>query len=165
MIKTVLVCDLGWGLCPEVSDPAQYREIVRQVRLFLGGKNEDLIEDLKKKMAEESERLNFEAAARSRDQIGYVEKVIDRQKTVSHDFLDRDVVGFCPRGPAVVISLLFVRGGKILGGRGFTFPPPSFPMKRSSAAFSGNTTAPANSFPGRFYSPRRLRIKPFWSNG
>jgi excinuclease ABC subunit C len=123
------------GLCPEVNDPAQYREVVRQVRLFLGGKNEELIEDLKKKMAGESERLNFEAAARIRDQIGHVEKVIERQKTVSRDFIDQDVVGFCPRGPAVVIYLLFVRGGKLLGGRGFTFPPSELPDEEIIGSF------------------------------
>ena len=127
--------DAERGLCPEVNDPVQYREVVRQVRMFLAGKNEDLIESLRKKMTEESERLNFEAAARIRDQIGHIEQVIERQKIVSHDSLDQDVVGFFPRGPAVVIYLLFVRGGKILGGRGFTFPPAELPDEEIIGSF------------------------------
>jgi excinuclease ABC subunit C len=148
------------GLCPEVSDPAQYRQIVRQVRLFLGGKNEDLIEDLKKKMAEESERLNFEAAARIRDQIGHVEKVIERQKTVSHDFLDQDVVGFGPRGPAVVIYLLFVRGGKILGGRGFTFPPSELADEEIIGSFLRQYYRAGKFIPRQILIPRAIADQP-----
>ena len=68
------------GPCCGKIDRDQYLKIVDQVRLFLEGKNRDLVESLKKKMEEESERLHFEAAAKIRDQIEYIEHVIEKQK-------------------------------------------------------------------------------------
>jgi len=62
--------------------------------MFLEGKNKDLVESLKKKMEEESEQLRFERAAKIRDQIEYIEHVIEKQKIVSTDFVDQDVIGF-----------------------------------------------------------------------
>jgi excinuclease ABC subunit C len=108
-------------------DPARYRETVHQVRMFLEGRNEELVESLKKKMEEDSSRLNFEAAARIRDQITHIEKVIEKQTAVSTDFIDRDVLGIFRGEEGMAVYLLFVRGGKLLGGKGFFFPPSELP--------------------------------------
>ena len=148
--------DVERGLCPEVNDPVQYREVVRQVRMFLAGKNEDLIENLMKKMTEESERLNFEAAAGIRDQIGHIQQIIERQKIVSRDSVDQDVVGFCPRGPAVVIYLLIVRGGKILGGRGFAFPPAELPDEEIIGSFLRQYYRVGKFIPRQILIPRTI---------
>jgi len=123
------------GPCCGKTDPAQYQEIVHQVRMFLGGKNRELIERLKKKMEEESEKLHFEVAARIRDQIEHIEKVIEKQKMVSTDFLDRDVIGFHRRGRTFVVHPLFIRGGKLLGGRGFIFPSTGLPDEEVLSSF------------------------------
>ena len=82
------------GPCCEEVDPNKYREVVQQVRMFLAGRNRDLLEGLKKRMEEESEELHFEAAAKIRDQIASIEQVVEKQKIVSTDFLDQDVIGF-----------------------------------------------------------------------
>ena len=108
-------------------EPARYRETVHQVRMFLEGKNEELLNSLKKKMEEDSSRLNFESAARIRDQITHIEKVIEKQKAVSTDFIDRDVLGIYRGEEGMAVYLLFVRGGKLLGGKGFSFPPSELP--------------------------------------
>jgi excinuclease ABC subunit C len=108
---------------------------VHQVRLFLEGKNKDLVESLKKKMEEESEQLHFEKAARIRDQIEYIEHVIEKQKIVSSDFLDQDVIGFHRQDHTFVVHPLFVRGGKLLGGRGFTFPSTGLPEGEVLSSF------------------------------
>ncbi len=110
------------GPCCEEVDPIKYKEVVRQVRMFLAGKNKDLLESLKKKMGEESERLHFEAAAKIRDQITHIERVIEKQKIVSQDFLDQDVIGFHPQDHKIVVYPLFVRAGRLMGGKGFVFP-------------------------------------------
>jgi len=110
------------GPCCEEVDPAKYREVVQQVRMFLAGKNRDLLENLKKRMGEESEKLNFEGAARIRDQIEYIEHVIERQKIVSQDFLDQDVIGFHRQDHKLIVHALFVRAGRLMGGKGFVFP-------------------------------------------
>ncbi|MGE5254439.1 MAG: excinuclease ABC subunit UvrC [Planctomycetaceae bacterium] len=111
----------------EKIDPARYRETVDQVRMFLGGRNEDLIRSLKKKMEEEAKQLNFEAAARIRDQIEHVAKVMEKQKIVSPGFLDQDVAGFSRKEGGMAVYLLFIRGGRVLGGKGFFLPPSDLP--------------------------------------
>jgi excinuclease ABC subunit C len=103
--------------------------------MFLEGKNKDLIQSLKKKMEEESEQLHFEKAARLRDQIDYIEHVIEKQKIVSSDFVDQDVIGFHRQDHTFVIHPLFVRGGKLLGGKGFTFPSKGLPDEEILSSF------------------------------
>jgi len=123
------------GPCCDQTDPAQYREVVHQVVLFLEGKNKDLVENLKRRMEEESERLHFEAAARIRDQIEHIEKVIEKQKIVSRDFFDQDVIGFHRQDHTLVVHPLFVRAGMLLGGKGFTFPSSGLPDEELLSSF------------------------------
>ncbi|MGA2318805.1 MAG: excinuclease ABC subunit UvrC [Thermodesulfobacteriota bacterium] len=123
------------GPCCGKIDRDQYREIVHQVRMFLEGKNKNLVESLKKKMGEESEQLHFEKAAKIRDQIEYIEHVIEKQKIVSSDFVDQDVIGFHRQDHTFVVHPLFVRGGKLLGGRGFTFPSTGLPDEEVFSSF------------------------------
>jgi excinuclease ABC subunit C len=123
------------GPCCGKVDPAQYQEMVRQVRMFLEGKNRELVERLKKKMEGESEKLRFETAAKIRDQIEHIEKVIEKQKIVSTDFLDQDVIGFHRQDHAFAIHPLFIRGGKLLGGKGFTFSSTGLPDEEVLSSF------------------------------
>ena len=123
------------GPCCDKTDPAQYGEVVHQVVLFLEGKNKDLVENLKRRMEEESERLNFEGAARIRDQIGHIEKVIEKQKIISREFLDQDVIGFYRQDHTLAIHPLFVRAGMLLGGKGFTFPSSGLPDEELLSSF------------------------------
>jgi excinuclease ABC subunit C len=123
------------GPCCDKTDPAQYREVVTQVRLFLEGKNRDLVEKLRKKMEDESEKLHFEAAAKIRDQIEHIEKVIEKQKIVSREFVDQDVIGFHRQNHTLVVHPLFIRAGKLLGGKGFTFPSSGLPDEEVLSSF------------------------------
>jgi excinuclease ABC subunit C len=115
------------GPCCGKVDRNQYLEMVHQVRMFLEGKDKDLVESLEKKMEEESEQLHFERAAKIRDQIEYIEHVIEKQKIVSSGFVDQDVIGFHRQDHTFVVHPLFIRGGKLLGGKGFTFPSQGLP--------------------------------------
>jgi excinuclease ABC subunit C len=123
------------GPCCNQTDPAQYREVVNQVRMFLEGKNRDLVERLQKRMEEESEKLNFEAAAKIRDQVQHIERVIEKQRIVSSDFVDQDVIGFHRQDHTVIVHPLFVRAGKLLGGKGFTFPSSGLPDEEILSSF------------------------------
>ena len=123
------------GPCCGKIDRGQYREMVHQVRMFLGGKNKDLVESLRKKMGEESEQLHFEKAAKIRDQIEYIEHVIEKQKIVSSDFVNQDVIGFYRQDRTFVIYPLFIRGGKLLGGKGFIFPFTGLPEEEVLSSF------------------------------
>jgi excinuclease ABC subunit C len=123
------------GPCCGKVDPIQYREMVHQVKMFLEGKNRDLVERLKRRMEEESEQLHFEAAAKIRDQIEHIEKVIEKQKIVSRDFVDQDVIGFYRQDHTIIVHPLFVRAGKLLGGKGFTFPSSGLPDEEILSSF------------------------------
>jgi len=123
------------GPCCGKIGPVQYGEIIRQARMFLEGRNRDLIESLKKRMEEESERLHFEKAARIRDQIKHIEKVIEKQSIVSRDFIDRDVIGFHRQDHRAAVYSLFIRAGKLLGGKGFNFSSISLPDEEILSSF------------------------------
>jgi excinuclease ABC subunit C len=103
--------------------------------MFLEGKNRDLVERLEKRMEGESERLNFEAAAKIRDQIQHIETVIEKQRIVSSDFVDQDVIGFHRQDHTVIVHPLFIRAGKLLGGKGFTLPSSGLPDEEILSSF------------------------------
>ena len=123
------------GPCCDKTNPSEYREVVNQVRMFLEGKSRDLVEKLEKRMEVESERLHFEAAAKIRDQIEHIEKVIEKQKIVSSDFIDQDVIGFHRQDHTVIVHPLFIRAGKLLGGKGFTLPSSGLPDEEILSSF------------------------------
>jgi excinuclease ABC subunit C len=150
------------GPCCGEIDPVQYREIVRQVRMFLEGKNKDLVERLKKKMEEESEQLHFEKAARIRDQIGHIEEVIEKQKIVSRDFLDQDVIGFHRQDHKIILYSLFVRSGKLLGGKGFTFPSSGLPDEELLSSFLRQYYREGKFIPDQILVPKSVPEQTFF---
>jgi len=141
--------------CGKVS-PAHYREMVHQVRMFLEGKDKELVERLKKKMEEEAERLHFEMAAKIRDQVEHIERVIERQKIVSTDFLDRDVIGLHRQDDTFVIHPLFIRGGKLLGGKGFTFPSTGLPDEEVLSSFLHQYYREGKFIPEEILAPKAI---------
>jgi len=156
------------GPCCGKMDPAQYQEMVHQVRMFLEGKNRELVERLKKKMEEESEKLHFEVAAKIRDQIEHIEKVIEKQKIVSTDFLDRDVIGFHRQDHTFVVHPLFIRGGKLLGGSGFTFPSTGLPDEEVLSSFLHQYYREGKFIPEEILTPKAIpdqRLVEQWLTG
>ncbi len=107
--------------CCRDVDPARYQEIVREVILFLNAKTPDLISKIKKEMATASELQDYELAARLRDKIFALEKVLEKQVAVSSDMIDRDILGIARNHQLSIITLLFVRNGKLIGYRHFEF--------------------------------------------
>ncbi len=144
------------GPCCEKISPAQYREIIHQVRMFLEGKNKDLRDRLKKRMEEESEQLHFETAAKIRDQIEHIEHVIEKQKIVSSDFIDQDVIGFHRHDHIIVVYPLFVRAGKLLGGKGFTFPSSGLPDEEVLSSFLHQYYREGKFIPGQILIPKAI---------
>ena len=102
-----------------VSDE-EYNEQVNFARLFLKGKNQQVIGGLVEKMEKASEALNFEAAARYRDQINALRKVQERQ-WVAGTQDEMDVFGFAFKGNMACIQVMFIREGQLLGSKAY-FP-------------------------------------------
>ena len=98
----------------------EYKEQVNFARLFLKGKNQQVIGSLVEKMEKASESLNFEAAARYRDQINALRKVQERQ-WVAGTQDEMDVFGFAFKGNMACIQVMFIRDGQLLGSKAF-FP-------------------------------------------
>jgi len=102
-------------LAPCVLDVSQdaYREQVRQAMLFIEGKQQQLIDELRQRMQAKSAALEFEAAARIRDQIQAVEKTLEKQRMVSHWGADQDIFGLYREGGFIEVQVLLVRQGKL----------------------------------------------------
>ena len=107
--------------CTGNQSQAEYREMIDQVRLFLEGKDQDLVRALEARMQAASDALRFEEAARIRDQIGRIEKVLERQRVTSTRMEDQDVVGLVREGDAADVQVLFIRGGMMTGRKDFYF--------------------------------------------
>jgi excinuclease ABC subunit C len=114
-----------------------YAEQVRFVGLFLDGKSDELLDDLRQRMKEAAERMAFERAATLRDQVRALDSVLESQRVVLDTFVDQDVLGFYREGQAVEIVVLFVRQGKLLGNRAFSFGKQEFPDDEILSSFLG----------------------------
>jgi excinuclease ABC subunit C len=105
--------------CTGEISPEEYRDMVRQVILFLEGRRQEIVKDLEGKMYRAAEELKFEKAARIRDQIICIRQVIEKQKVENDHFEDRDVIALIKEKNEAVVQVFFVRGGKITGKEHF----------------------------------------------
>jgi excinuclease ABC subunit C len=101
--------------CVYDVDPDQYADQVRDVGLFLGGRHRELVDGLAQRMNAAASALEFEKAARIRDQLRAIETTLERQQVVGADELDQDVVGMYREGGNVEFVVMHVRQGKLLG--------------------------------------------------
>ncbi|HEY6011997.1 MAG TPA: excinuclease ABC subunit UvrC, partial [Nitrospirota bacterium] len=99
-----------------------YRDVAQQVRLFIEGKNRDLVDMLKQRMEAASERMEYERAAELRDRIAKIEGAFEKQKIISPGFEDQDVIGIVVEGGHADIQTLFIRNGMLLGRKDFYIP-------------------------------------------
>jgi len=100
--------------CVGYVDETRYQEDVRHALMFLEGKSEEVIGELVTRMEAASERLDYEMAARYRDQIASLRRVQERQY-VSAARGDIDVVAALSREGLAVVQVFFIRGGQNLG--------------------------------------------------
>ena len=115
----------------------EYGDQVRDVRLFLEGKSDELLLRLGTRMKEAAARTDFERAAEVRDQLRALETTLEEQRVVSTDFVDQDVFGFFRQGIALEIVVMSIRQGKMLGSRGFSFTGQEFPDAELLSSFVG----------------------------
>ena len=94
-----------------------YDEAVREARLFLSGRNEQLVRRLRRAMEEAAGRLEFEEAARLRDVMAEVEAVSERRKLSSVRREDVDIYGVHVRGGNAAVAVLVMRSGQVLDRR------------------------------------------------
>jgi excinuclease ABC subunit C len=126
-----------------LTTPEIYSEAVRDVKLFLEGRQTDLVKSLRERMAETAEMQEFERAARYRDLISTVEQLQEKQRIAAAEGDDADVFGYHFENQMLAVNLFHMRGGKVLDRREFFWEDlPEFEVQQYSASFH----------PGEFFS-------------
>ncbi|HEX6123089.1 MAG TPA: excinuclease ABC subunit UvrC, partial [Ktedonobacterales bacterium] len=94
----------------------EYDAVIAQVILFLEGKHEEVLENLRREMEEAAENLEFERAAALRDRVRAVEQVLEKQKIISTSGPgDQDVMAVVGQDDESCAQVFFFRGGKLVG--------------------------------------------------
>jgi excinuclease ABC subunit C len=105
-------CD---GPCEGLISEREYNEMVQEVIKLLRGKTDDLIKELETKMQKASSALDFEKAGEIRDKLEQLKTISSKQKIVSNDFIDRDVISVAYEGNDSACSIFNIRSGKLVG--------------------------------------------------
>ena len=103
----------------DLTTPEIYAEAVRDVKLFLEGRQTDLVKSLRERMSEAAESQEFERAARYRDLISTVEQLQEKQRIAAVEGDDADVFGYHYENQMLAVNLFHMRGGKVLDRREF----------------------------------------------
>ncbi len=135
--RPCLLCQISHFPAPSVYDipPEEYRRHVEDAIRFLEGRKPELLESLRRRMEEASRELRFEEAARLRDRLLAVERTLQPQKVVVGEGINWDVAGLHREGAVLAVYLLFVRDGRVTGGRPFLFRGQEFPDQELLASF------------------------------
>jgi len=94
---------------------------VRQVRLFLKGRDQELLQELEKRMEQTSKKLEFEKSALYRDQIHAMRRIFERQMVLDVKGKDQDVFNLFRESDSTGVQVLFIRNGRLLGTDFFFF--------------------------------------------
>ncbi len=138
------------GLCT----PEEYQEAVRHVRLLLEGKNKELADTLEGRMAQASEEMHYELAAKYRDLRKTVNRLSDQQKMATTSESDVDIFGYYREGQKLALQLFTMREGHIVGRREFFWE--DLPLEGfDPASFLGEVLA---QYYSSDYVPREINV-------
>lgn len=119
--RPCLLGDIGKCAAPCVGrvDADQHRRIVEDFCDFMAGHTDQLIRRLDREMRQASDALEFERAARLRDDLAAVRRAMEKQTVVLPDGTDADVVAFADDALEAAVKVFHVRGGRVRGERGW----------------------------------------------
>src|SRR5579863_2285 len=102
--------------CVAYTTREEYDKVIQQVILFLEGRHDEVVEQLQEKMQAAAENLNFEEAARIRDHIKAVERILEKQRVISTEGQDdQDVIALASGEDETCAQVFFFRNGKLVG--------------------------------------------------
>lgn len=97
----------------------EYGKLVADTCQFLEGRQESLVSRLQREMQAASDRLEFERAARLRDTVESVKRLVGQQKAISTRLLDQDILAIKSEGQSACVQILLVRSGRLIGEEHF----------------------------------------------
>ncbi len=107
------------GPCTGRVNKEAYREMIQEILLFLEGREDELIKEIEEKMQQAAIALDFERAAKYRDQVEALREVLQRQKVVSTKEYDQDVIAMAKRDTKSSVQVFFIRKGKLVQRENF----------------------------------------------
>ena len=128
--RTCLNYDIGRcpGVCQEKISSEAYHDTLRQVAMVFQGRNEELLHLLHEQMERYAERLDFESAARVRDQLQGIDTLTaDQKMSLGDSSVSRDVLALAADQRVAAVQLFQMRAGKLVGRLGFTADAISLP--------------------------------------
>ena len=119
--RPCLEYDIGHCLAPCIgkTSRAEYDEVIKQVILFLEGKQERVVKQLENRMNKAAAAMDFEKAARLRDQIQAVEEVVEGQRIAARVKGEQDVIAFADDKDQAYVQVFFIRNSKLIGRESF----------------------------------------------
>lgn len=145
--------------CAGKADPEQYRERVKEARLFLEGRNQELEALVQERMEAASARQDYESAARHRDMLSSLEHLTQKQGMMSVGLEEADFWAEHREGASVAIELFRMREGRVVGRREFTLedaPPPETLFDAVLPQFYAGDAPPPEVVLPRLPADRRL---------
>jgi len=103
------------GPCIGMIDQQKYRSMINDLCEFLDGHTDDIISRLEKEMNEAAETMAFEKAATIRDQIRAINQIVEKQKVVSTEEKDSDIIALAREDREACVQIFFIRNGKLIG--------------------------------------------------
>ena len=141
------------GPCVFDVDRKEYGAQAELVRLFLEGRQDELVDDLEERMKAAAKELAFERAATYRDQLRAIDRVREGQRVDAIDDVDQDAIGLYVHGDRGQIALVNIRGGRMTNVRTFDIDEVALPDEEILAAFVASYYASAGSLPDEILLP------------
>ena len=110
------------GPCAGKCTQAEYDAVIRKVIAFLGGKYQDVTDALQREMTQAAGQLQFEKAARLRDQLRDIQGLMQRQQAIQVSGAEQDVFALYQDDLDAMAQVLYIRAGKMVGGDAFPLP-------------------------------------------
>jgi len=110
------------GYCTKEIDEAKIKNMKEEIISFLNGNHKIVTDKLKEKMETYSSKLEFEKAIEYKEMLDYINITLEKQKVELDDNINRDVIGYYLKDNYLSVSILFIRGGKLLDKKSNIFP-------------------------------------------
>ncbi|MFO8069480.1 MAG: excinuclease ABC subunit UvrC [Alkalibacterium sp.] len=110
------------GPCDHEVPVEEYEAQIKRIKSFLNGNVSDIKRDLKQKMQEAAEEMNYERAAEFRDQMSYIERTVEKQSIVSNNYTPRDFFNYYMDKGWISIQVFIVRQATLIKREATMFP-------------------------------------------